>query len=774
MKSFKNKVVTVISIIASLISLSCSDIEFNGDIKKDLKNETEGSIIFHRFSGDDTNFVERSYKIGAPVRYSDLIWGATKDCEKIFSNMKPSGWLYNEEMSKFKNSSSNFNYKDNESVAVFSEKAVAEDPVLFIMPAGNLCFVAEEWTDLYYDCPVFIYLQAAVDSKEYIKSYRETVKIRSGTHIADNDLESLYNEVITNSSANGYNFESYVIDSIDYISDNDEDSYKVGYDCGNTFEIYLNYAESSTAVHCDSVTIRYFTYDESTNTYFRTSSVSGISISGNAGDDVIELLKEQFTNYSENYNYYVNSMTTGLSRSKLTTRFQPVIDINALPVRTSVWFRVDSQYATFSDGTTYYYKTGGVNNDNGISSKLPLIIKDGWNLKGWNKTWVDSDGVSRSEIVSPEIYNINSFKSYSADYEAVFVSDVEMPADTLRLYKIDGTETVFIGKYDSMLSVVSQIPSDSTDTYLLDLDYGTYEDYYVSYSGSANIIISGKADSESDSRTILKGNFSFLNSGKLILENIDFTTQSSTDIPFRFYGSGYVAAYNCNFTSQNSHAVFLSSRSWFYKCKIQSEDLVIYANSSNSIYPALTVALFEDCEIISTGNSSEKSIMEPYCNQKAPFGKGIVLLNCTINDYGYSLSNLYRCSSNLYSDYNSALINCRFTAGSVIWTVNAEFQTDTDYNYNVTADATNIFDMNHWGLKVDSTTASSGGLDLTYNKIAVISRQLVAQEYTYRADILNKRLSFLPQNGATAFYEWCEYSETIDTDSIIAERGWEN
>ncbi len=298
------------------------------------------------------------------------------------------------------------------------------------------------------------------------------------------------------------------------------------------------------------------------------------------------------------------------------------------------------------------------------------------------------------------------------------------------------------GTYSSIKSALAAV--GSSGSYTIVIPKGTYNENYINYSGSASITIRGATSSYGD--TVIKGHGTNMATEKgrellelsgscnVVLKNLtlqsDYSraTYGKTDVQSEVLGfdsTGTLAAYNCAFKGHQD-TMRTTGKTWFYKCVVEGDVDFIWMESSG------IVALYEECTISSVYDSSASSheayVMAPRATKSSTMGKGVVLLNCTLNSASGNSTYLFRnpwgSNSNYYNQ--GAVVNCSF--GGSGWVSSAAKNA-----------AMGTGDQQYIGWKMDSNVASKFGSRLS--SIGTLSSSVKSAEYSNRNVILNRKVN---------------------------------
>ncbi|WP_296328667.1 pectinesterase family protein [uncultured Treponema sp.] len=321
------------------------------------------------------------------------------------------------------------------------------------------------------------------------------------------------------------------------------------------------------------------------------------------------------------------------------------------------------------------------------------------------------------------------------------------------------------GTYSSIKSALAAV--GSSGSYTIVIPKGTYNENYIYYNGSASITIRGATSSYGD--TVIKGHGTNMATEKgrellelsgscnVVLKNLtlqsDYSraTYGKTDVQSEVLGfdsTGTLAAYNCAFKGHQD-TMRTTGKTWFYKCVVEGDVDFIWMESSG------IVALYEECTISSVYDSSASSheayVMAPRATKSSTMGKGVVLLNCTLNSASGNSTYLFRnpwgSNSNYYNQ--GAVVNCSF--GGSGWVSSAAKNA-----------AMGTGDQQYIGWKMDSNVASKFGSRLS--SIGTLSSSVKSAEYSNRNVILNRKVNTSGKFSAD--------SSSWDVDSLGNNNGF--
>lgn len=341
------------------------------------------------------------------------------------------------------------------------------------------------------------------------------------------------------------------------------------------------------------------------------------------------------------------------------------------------------------------------------------------------------------------------------------------------IYLIHGTEK---SKKNSIKDALAAIPSTAaeTDTYVIQLPAGTYNENALRYTAKANLVIIGNTEKEFGSDVIIAGKgssqasmdsrclFSVTGSANLTLKNVTFkNTIKRSEVTeadakgnkltqaeaISFFSTGKLAAYNSGFFGHQD-TIYTRGKCWFYKCYVEGDVDFIWMSGKDAI-----VALYEDCTIKMTAEESPSAayVAAPGLDTSNGFaGKGVVIMNSkVIADSGLN-GKAYLTRSPWANGCLSQVsyVNTEFegTLGNGIWFGSTTEETPNNENI---------------GWKLDKKTADNlSNAGYNTSKITVLSDRLASREYNGRYVILNRVFS-------TKTSKWETTSEKWDVDSDL-------
>lgn len=298
--------------------------------------------------------------------------------------------------------------------------------------------------------------------------------------------------------------------------------------------------------------------------------------------------------------------------------------------------------------------------------------------------------------------------------------------------------------YNTIKEAFAAIPSESTDTYKIVVQPGTYSEIYINYNGAATVQLTGNTSKQYGTDVIITGRgnnmgqergrelLEFQGTGNLILENVTLLSDlSRKDVKgdaqaevLGFDSTGTVAAYNCSFKSHQD-TMRTTGKGWFYKCYVEGDTDFIWMESAG------VVALYEECEIVSVydefASTHASYILAPRASVANTMGKGAVIYKSNIkllNDSNFLFRNPWGTNKDYYNQ--GAFVDCNITVaeGKVFEPTLAK------------SAAMGTDDQQYVGWKIDSVsvTDSTGKLP----SIGVISDEVKENEYSGRNTILNR------------------------------------
>ncbi len=332
-------------------------------------------------------------------------------------------------------------------------------------------------------------------------------------------------------------------------------------------------------------------------------------------------------------------------------------------------------------------------------------------------------------------------------------------------------------KYESIKKALEAVPANSTETFTITVEKGTYEENGLAYNGSATIHIKGNTTTKYGADVIIKGHGSDMKTekgrslvaiqgtGNIILENL--TLQSdwgrtiaaqanmASNTQAEVLGTdtkGNTVAYNCSFKS-NQDTLRTAGKAWFYGCYVEGDVDFIWMEQAGS------VALYEKCEIVSvydaTASTHASYVAAPRMTKNSKVGKGLVIYNSTVkesaeakekNQQTYLCRNPWSSSTDYYNQV--AYIN----------TVCEDIEADL-YKYAATKTE---YDPLAIGWKMDQATATS----LNHTGDDILPAEVVSSEFNGRKTILNR-----VYNAQKQKYER-DSANIWDIDALIAANHW--
>lgn len=303
--------------------------------------------------------------------------------------------------------------------------------------------------------------------------------------------------------------------------------------------------------------------------------------------------------------------------------------------------------------------------------------------------------------------------------------------------KMNGTE------YDTIAAAIAAIPTTSTDTFVITLPKGTYNENALGYNGSATIKIKGNTSTKYGADVIIKGRGSDMGTektrnlieiqgtGNIILENVtlesDYTrAEAGSNAQAEVLGTdtkGNTIAYNCAFKSHQD-TIRTTGKAWFYGCYVEGDVDFIWMEKSG------IVALYENCEIVSVYDADhsahETIVAAPRMTIDTKVGKGLVIFNSTIKENDEAKENgqktyLARSLGSTGCYDQVAYINTQCSdVEAKVWK-NNQYETE--------------FSKTAIGFKMDQATATSLGYAGNGD---IIDDDTVSNEFSGRKAILNR------------------------------------
>ena len=386
----------------------------------------------------------------------------------------------------------------------------------------------------------------------------------------------------------------------------------------------------------------------------------------------------------------------------------------------------------------------------------------------------DSDGSSTGGGSGPaggQKEDSNPAESGTGSGNSSGNSDVDSSL-TDGIYLIHGSEKT---KKSTIKEALASIPSsaEESDTYIIQLPAGTYNEDALRYTAKANLVILGNTTKDFGSDVIIAGKgssqasmdsrclFSVTGSANLTLKNVTFknttkrsevteTNSSGNKLTqaeaLSFFSTGKLAAYNSGFYGHQD-TLYTRGRSWFYKCYVEGDVDFIWMSGKDAI-----VALYEDCTIKMTAeeNPSAAYVAAPGLDTTNGYvGKGVVIMNSKVTSDDAISSKAYLArspwSSSCYSQVS--YINTEFEkiAAGVWYGSTTE---ETPNNENI-------------GWKVDSASkANLEAAGCSVSNMLLLSDRLAAREYNGRYVVLNRVYS-------TKTNKWESLASRWDVDSEL-------
>ena len=329
--------------------------------------------------------------------------------------------------------------------------------------------------------------------------------------------------------------------------------------------------------------------------------------------------------------------------------------------------------------------------------------------------------------------------------------------------------------YATVAAALAAVPADSTETFVINLPVGTYEENGLQYEGSATIHIKGNTRALYGSNVVIKGHgsdmtqeksrnlISIRGTGNIILENLTLesdwtrTMAGSNNAQAEVLGTdtkGNTVAYNCGFKSHQD-TIRTAGKAWFYGCYVEGDVDFLWMEQAGS------VALYENCEIVSVRDHDETStatstyFAAPRMAKVKKVGKGLVIYNsvCKESDDArksgqstYMARNPWSGSSDYYNQV--AYINVDISdIESKIW-----------YNDPTATE----FPKTAVGYKMDQATADRLGYAGNGD---ILSAEDVEKEFSGREAIINR-----VYNTGKLKYE--KDQNYWDINALIAAQGW--
>ncbi len=301
--------------------------------------------------------------------------------------------------------------------------------------------------------------------------------------------------------------------------------------------------------------------------------------------------------------------------------------------------------------------------------------------------------------------------------------------------------------YDTLTAALAAIPTTSTETFVITLGKGTYEESGLGYNGSATIKISGDTTAKHGADVVIVGHGSDMTTektrsliaiqgtGDIILENLTLKSDwsraraeqenLSSNTQAEVLGTdtkGNTVAYNCSFKS-NQDTLRTAGKAWFYDCYIEGDVDFIWMEQAGQ------VALYEKCEIVSVydayASTHRSYVTAPRMAISTKVGKGLVIYNSTVKESADAKANgqeTYLGRSPWTSGYFSQVAYINTTCQDVEAGVWYQNPIPSDYPRTVI------------GWKMDQATATS----LNYTGDDILDADTVAKEFSGRKTILNR------------------------------------
>lgn len=376
---------------------------------------------------------------------------------------------------------------------------------------------------------------------------------------------------------------------------------------------------------------------------------------------------------------------------------------------------------------------------NGGSSINDINIEKGSKLTKPNNPTKEADNNNTYEFVC-WCKDINLTTEFNFENEVIetettlYAKFASVSNDTT--IKMNGTN------YATIAAALAAIPANSTDTFVITLPKGTYNENGLTYDGSATIKIKGNTTAKYGSDVIITGRGSDMGQEKkrnlisiqgtanIILENLtlvsDYTRlEGGSNAQAEVLGTdttGYTVAYNCAFKSHQD-TVRTIGKAWFYGCYIEGDTDFIWMERAG------IVALYENCEIVSVYDENhsahETIVAAPRMTINSKVGKGLVIYNSTIKESDEAKANgqkTYLARSLGSGCYDQvAYINTQCSdVEAKVWKNN---QNETEFSKTAI------------GWKLDQFTADSLGYAGNGD---ILSTNDVANEFSGRKTILNR------------------------------------
>ena len=351
-------------------------------------------------------------------------------------------------------------------------------------------------------------------------------------------------------------------------------------------------------------------------------------------------------------------------------------------------------------------------------------------------------------------------------------------AGTISLYKGASPQ----GEFPSIAEALKAVPISGSDTYIIKLGSGTYnETEQLTYNGSNTIKISGVPKGEWGDGVLIRGvgsdytkesgrsMFEIRGSGNTILEHITMEhADMMTEVKYTdatgehkstqrevigHQSSGTFAAYNCSFLS-GQDTIRTESKAWFYKCYIEGDVDFLWIENAKGV-----VALYEECELKAIGSRTKTAYFTaPRLGKGSKVGKGLVIYNSKlIVDSALSAAYLGR------NPWNEEYYNDFYEQVAVVKSTLEGNLTDTWYtkSSNKTPEANGTPDQAYVGFKTDNYFLSynNGG------KGKILTSDQVSAEYAGRNNILNR-----VYNVDEGYFQ--QDSSVWDIATVIKDNGW--
>ncbi len=318
-------------------------------------------------------------------------------------------------------------------------------------------------------------------------------------------------------------------------------------------------------------------------------------------------------------------------------------------------------------------------------------------------------------------------------------------------------------KYESIKKALEAVPANSTETFTITVEKGTYEENGLAYNGSATVHIKGNTTTKYGADVIIKGHGSDMTTektrslvaiqgtGNIILENLTLQTDwsrtraaaegKSSYTQAEVLGTdtkGNTVAYNCSFKS-NQDTLRTAGKAWFYGCYVEGDVDFLWMEQAGS------VALYEKCEIVSvydaTASSHSSYLTAPRMAVTNRVGKGLVIYNSTVKESAEAKEKnqeTYLARTPWSSGYYSQVAYINTDCSDIEASVWKGSPIATEYDKTIIGwkmDQATATKLNYEGNNdiLDATTTSNefGGRKAILNRIYNLGKQ------KYEKDILN-------------------------------------